>query len=153
MGPLLTVLDAQAVVAALVGEPAAREVEAFLRDPTSPARISATNLGEVVDILIRLHGIRNDAVIEKIQWLSIGGLVVDDVDDRIGLLAGGIRARSYHRSAIRVSLADCVALATALVHGERLATADAHLLRAAVAEGCAVAALPDSKGRRSVVKR
>ncbi len=37
----LTVFDAQAIVAFLLDEPAAADVERELRDPTRPARISA----------------------------------------------------------------------------------------------------------------
>jgi predicted nucleic acid-binding protein len=149
VGSALTVLDAQALVAALTGEPAAAEVEGLLRDTESPARITTVNLGEVVDVLIRLHGLRNDTIIEKVQWLTVGGLVIDDVDDRVGLLAGGLRGRHYHRSKARLSAADCIALATALTAGERLATADPHLLKAAVAEGCPVQPLLDSRGQRA----
>ena len=148
MGQTTTVLDAQAIVAALTGEPAAHDVEGLLRDASSPAKISSVNLAEVVDVLVRLQRRTVDEVIEKLRWLVVGGLMVIDVDDVAGLLAVGLRARLYHRATMPLSLADCVALSTALRAGERLATADPALLRAAAAEGCAVIRLMDSSGRR-----
>ena len=151
MGAPLTVLDAQAVVAALTGEPAAAEVEALLRDPASPARITSINLGEVLDVLVRAYGRSADDVLEKLRWLVVCGLSIVDVDDSAGLMAGALRARLYDRVRAPVSLAECVALAAALRADDRLATSDPALLHAAAAEGCAVIPLPDSAGRRAGV--
>ena len=47
MAPL-TVLDASALIGALVGEPAGPEVEKLLRGSPSPS-ISAVNLAEVIE--------------------------------------------------------------------------------------------------------
>ena len=47
-----------------------------------------------------------------------------------------------------MSLADCLAAATALAQGAELATADAPLAAVIRAEGGSVAPLPDSTGRR-----
>jgi hypothetical protein len=52
-----------------------------------------------------------------------------------------------HRTSRPVSLADCVAAATARQVGRPLATADPHLLDMCGDEGIAVIALPDSRGR------
>lgn len=141
-------LDAQAVVAALTGEPAAPEVEALLRDRNDPARISAANLAEALDVLVRHQGWSVDEVEEKLRWLAIGGLSVVHVDEPIALRAGRLHARHYHRTRRPLSLADCIALATAVDVGESLATSDPALLAAAGEEGCPTIALLDAQGRR-----
>jgi len=144
----LTVLDAQAVVALLLGEPASPEVAELLRDPERPASISAINVAEVIDVLVRVTGRRHDEVIEKLDWLVAGGLTVVSVDDAIGRTAGRLHATRYHRRERPLSLADCVALATALASGEPIATSDPPLAVTAREEGCDVIRLPDSQGRR-----
>jgi hypothetical protein len=58
-------------VAALTGEPAAGEVEALLRDPRDAAYISAVNVSEVLDVLIRHQGWPVDDVEEKVRWLTL----------------------------------------------------------------------------------
>jgi len=148
VGEALSVLDAQAFVAALTGEPAAAEVESLLRDRDDPPRISAVNLGEVLDVLVRHKGFSVEEVTEKLAWLAVGGLEVVAVDEPIGLLAGELHARHHDRATRAVSLADCLALATALALGQRLATSDPPLLEMARGEGCEVVALPDARGRR-----
>jgi uncharacterized protein with PIN domain len=144
----MSVLDAQAIVAALVGEPAAVEVEQLLRGAEGIPRVSAANIAEVVDVLARLRNQPVAAIVERLDWLAAGGLEVIAVDDRVARAAGALRARRYRTRDLPISLADCLALATALEVEDVLATADPHLLEAAVAEGCRVRALPDSSGRR-----
>jgi predicted nucleic acid-binding protein len=61
--------------------------------------------------------------------------------------AGRLRARHYHRNAMAVSLADCIAAATALSLDRPLATADPALAALVRAEGGQVRGLVDSKGR------
>jgi uncharacterized protein with PIN domain len=147
-GPTLTVLDSQAIVAALIGEPAAREVEALLRNAADAPRVSAVNLAEILDVLIRHQGWPAADVEEKLRWLTLGGLEVVVLDERIALSAGRIHARHYHRTRRPLSLADCTALASALALGQRLATSDPALMAAAADEGCETIALLDSRGRR-----
>ena len=144
----MTVLDAQAIVALLLGEPAAAEVAALFRGPGPSVSISAMNVAEVVDVLVRVMGRTYEAVSEKLDWLSAGGLVVVPVDESIGRSAGRIHARRYHRRDRPLSMADCIALATALTHRQPIATSDPPLAAAAAAEGCDVVPLPDSQGRR-----
>lgn len=144
----MTVLDAQAVVALLLGEPAADEVAALIRDAGHPASISALNVAEVVDVLVRVMGRTHEEVIEKLDWLSAGGLVVTPVDETIGRIAGRIHAMRYHRRERPLSMADCIALASAITHHEPIATSDPPLAATATAEGCDVVPLPDSQGRR-----
>jgi predicted nucleic acid-binding protein len=74
--------------------------------------------------------------------------MVVPVDEEIGRLAGILRSRHWSRDRRPVSLADCVVLATGIVHQEPIATADAALIAAARAEGHPVIPLPDSQGRR-----
>jgi predicted nucleic acid-binding protein len=142
----VSILDAQAVVAALVGEPAAGEVEGLLRGSDGPPRISAVNAAGVIDVLVRYRSQGIERVEERLDWLIAGGLQVTAVDDGIARRAGAIRARHYHARRCPISLADCLALVTALALDDVLATSDPHLLDTATAEGCRVRALPDSRG-------
>lgn len=143
----MTVLDAQALVAFLVDEPAAGDVEALLRDPANPPRIGAANLAEVVDVLGRVYRRSHDEIGERVDLLVAGGLDIVRVDEGIARVAGRIRAERYHRVDRPVSLADCLALATAAWLDDRLATSDATFARTAREEGRVVVPLPDSAGR------
>ena len=120
----------------------------MLRDRGAPPRISAANLAETLDVLVRLQGWSVDEVEEKLRWLTLGGLIVVDVDESIALRAGRLHARHYHRTQRPLSLADCMALATAIALDQGLATSDPALLATAADEGCPGIPLPDSKGRR-----
>jgi uncharacterized protein with PIN domain len=143
----LTVLDAQALIAFLVEEPAASHVEALLRDATSPPRVGAANLGEVVDVLARTRGRTSDEISRHIDLLVAAGLEIIKVDEGIARVAGRIRAARYRRVDRPLSLADCLALATAAWLDDRLATSDPALARTAREEGREVIGLPDSAGR------
>ena len=65
----------------------------------------------------------------------------------VGLLAGRLRARHYHRERMAVSLADALAAGLALSLGRPLATADRALAAMIRAEGGSLHSLPDSAGR------
>ena len=54
------VLDAYALVALIVNEPAAELVEGVLR--AGDAAITSVNLGEAIDVSCRVHGFDEDAV-------------------------------------------------------------------------------------------
>jgi PIN domain nuclease of toxin-antitoxin system len=138
------VVDAYAIVAALVGERAREAIEPHL----ATAAIAAINVGEVLDVCVRVHGNAEPAVRERVEWLVAGGLEIVDLDRALAVAAGSLRARRYHRTSCAVSLADCVAAALAHARGLPLATADPDLARAAWAEGIEVHPLPDSRGRR-----
>jgi predicted nucleic acid-binding protein len=99
-------------------------------------------------VLVRHQGWPAADVEEKLRWLTLGGLEVVVLDERIALGAGRIHARHYHRTRRPLSLVDCTALATALALGQRLATSDPALIAAAADEGCETIALLDSRGRR-----
>jgi PIN domain nuclease of toxin-antitoxin system len=138
------VLDAYAVVAALVGEPARREVEPHL----ASSAICAANLGEVVDVCVRVHGNDETIVRERLDWLIAGGLEVVPLDSVLAIAAGALRARRYRKRDCEISMGDCMAAALAGSRREPLATSDLHLAQTAWAEGIQVLALPDSRGRR-----
>ena len=131
------------------GEPAAKEVEALLRDPAAECGITAINLGEALDVLARVMAVPIEEVEEKLRWLIVGGLVVIEVDEAIGLEAGRLHAEHYHRTKRPLSMADCVALAAASLRGEPLATSDPALVATAAEIGCAILPLPDARGVRA----
>jgi predicted nucleic acid-binding protein len=85
---------------------------------------------------------------DAIVLLEAGGLLVVEVDSDIGLAAGQLHARHYDRRTRPLSLADCVALATAAELEDALATSDPPLAEAARTEQVLVIGLPDSQGRR-----
>jgi predicted nucleic acid-binding protein len=143
----VVVLDAQAVVAFLIDEPAADEVAMILGDRDDVPAIASIGLAEVIDVLVRVRGRTHAEVSEKVDWLRAGGLVVEPADEAIGREAGRLRALHYSRRDRPVSLADCVTLATALVHGAVLATSDPALATVARLEGLPLRPLPDSRGR------
>ena len=143
---MTTVLDAFAVIAALAGEAAAPEVEAELRKGDSC--INAVNLAEVVDQMIRQARRSPGEVEDSLGSLVAGGLDVVPADESIGRLAGGLRARHYDRRTPTISLADCVAVATCVLKGATLATADQPLAAVARKEGVRVLGLPSSTGKR-----
>jgi PIN domain nuclease of toxin-antitoxin system len=143
----LTVLDASALVAALAGEPAGEEVDAILRRRPPPS-ISAVNLAEVVDTLVRVMGRDPGAVRDSLDWLIVGGLEVEPVWLRVARLAASLRVQHYHRAEMPLSLADCFCLATAMTLESDLATTDPDLARLARDMSVDVIGLPDSTGRR-----
>lgn len=138
------VLDAYTVIAALVGEAARRDVEPHL----ATGCICTPNLGEVLDVCVRVHGNAEPDVRERIDWLVAGGLEAVPLDLALALAAGDLRARRYRKRECEISMGDCVAAALARSRGQPLATSDPHLARAAWAEGIRVLPLPDSRGRR-----
>lgn len=144
----MTVLDAYAVIAAMRDEPARPRVEELLRDRSDPACISAANLAEVHDQLIRIGARSPGDVDAAVELLRLGGLEVVPVDAVIGRRAGRWRAQHYHRERCAVSLADCLAAATAAARQEALATSDPHLSSMARAAGIDLIPLADSQGRQ-----
>ena len=82
------------------------------------------------------------------DWLVAGGLHVVDLSEAIAREAGRIRAAASDRQRRPISLADCVALATAVVLDDELATSDPDLAAVAESVGARVIGLPDSQGRR-----
>jgi PIN domain nuclease of toxin-antitoxin system len=141
----VTILDAYAVIAYLRGEPCAAEVAELLR---GQPLLTSVNAAEVCDQMVRVFGADPDGIDADLALLGHAGLRVLPVSYELGMEAGRIRARRYHRERAAVSLADCVAAAAALAHRLPLATADPALATMLRAEGGDVHPLPDSRGRR-----
>jgi len=137
------VLDAFSVLALLKAEPAADQVGQMLASEEE-ASLTVLGVAEVVDHLIRLAGADEDDAVLDLAQLGLDSPL--SVDAGLGLSAGLLRARHYHRKNRAVSLADCVAAETARPAGSSLATADPHLLDMCRDEGIAFIALPDSSG-------
>jgi PIN domain nuclease of toxin-antitoxin system len=138
------ILDAYAVLSLLKGEAAAPQVRELLRrDPT--AQLTSVGAAEVVDHLVRLCGADEDDAALDLAQLGLADAL--PVDASTGLRAGLLRARHYHRRDRPVSLADCIAAASAQAYPAALATSDAHLLNLCQRENIRVIALPDSTGR------
>jgi PIN domain nuclease of toxin-antitoxin system len=141
------VLDAYALIAYLRGEPAGAEVSDLLRRERPPS-ISAVNLAEVIDRLVRVDRRSGSEVRSKINFVIAGGMEVEPVWHMDARRAGTLRAQHYVRRSSELSLADCICVATAMKLDAALATSDPVLARTARAEGVEVIALPDSKGNR-----
>ena len=149
----LTVLDASAVIGFLRDEPARNQVEDLLRRRPPPV-ISAVNLCEAIDVLVRVGGHTEEAVNDAIGLLIVGGLEVEPFWLPHGRLAASIRAAHYHRSRSPISLGDAACLATARSLKATVATTDAALARAAGALGLEVVMLkaqdsPTTGGQRA----
>lgn len=142
----MPVLDAAAMVALLRDEPGASEVADLLE--AGGCAMSPVNLVEVVHRVSRSLGIGSGLVMESLLAMVGDGLEVVACDLDIGLLAGVVRADHYDRTDLPVSLADCVALATAQRRADRLVTSDAHLVRLAGRLEVATHPIPNSSGRR-----
>lgn len=140
----MMVLDAYAVLAYLRDERAAAAVGALLAAPTM---LTAANAAEVLDQLVRVYGRDPDDVHADLIMLAHTGMELAPISTEVGLLAGRLRARHYHREQTAVSFADCVAAATALSTGYPLATADLPLASLVCAEQGKIHALPDTTGR------
>jgi PIN domain nuclease of toxin-antitoxin system len=144
----MSVLDAYALIAFLADEPPAAEaVEAQLRQVEDSPVISAVNLAEAIDRIMRVTGAPETVVATSVDLLLNERLSVVPADERIGRQAGVIRAQHYHRRRCPVSLADCVAIATSRARNQALATADHALASVARAVGVELVPLPDSRGR------
>lgn len=139
------VLDAFALVALALDEPAAGEVEDILR--AGDVRMSTVNRCEAVDQLRRVHRREWRELREGFGTLEAEVIDLVPVDDATAWRAAELRDRHYSRRKSELSLADCIALATAAA-GDSLATADPPLAIAARSEGIEVVALPDWRGRR-----
>ena len=138
----MIVLDAFAVIALLRGEPAAGQARALIE--RGDAELTAVGLAEVIDHLVRVMEVEDEQAALDIAQLGIDHPAPLDADT--ALAAGLLRSKHYHRTRRAVSLADCIAAATAGERGAELATSDSHLLALCQDEGIAYVALPDSRG-------
>jgi PIN domain nuclease of toxin-antitoxin system len=143
----MTVLDASALIAFMLDEPARSAVDALLRRRPPPS-ISAVNLAEVIDHLVRVERRSPADVNDSIDLLIVGGLQIEPFRLPHSRRASSVRMTHYDRSTSPLSQADCACLATAIALQTDLATSDPALARAARLDGVTVVALPDSTGRR-----
>jgi len=130
----------------LRGEPGKADVESLLG--AGRCVTPATCLGEVVDRLIRRHGVLPEEVVCHLSPLIEASLGIVSVENELGWQAGEDRALQYKRNGADLSLADCVLLAC-VGHQDQLATSDGPLIRVARELGLEVIPLLDSRGRRS----
>ncbi|MGL5827238.1 MAG: PIN domain-containing protein [Nocardioides sp.] len=140
----MTVFDAQALLAMLLDEPGAADVEGLLRQ--GGVVMASINIAEVIDRLHRIAGRPMREVREALDPLIPTPIAVRDVTLDLAATAVDLRRRHYNRTTSALSMADCCVLAIAET-GHTVVSADGPLLRAAQAEGRQVIALPDSRGR------
>ena len=122
------------------GEPTAGVVANALRIDQL-ASISALNVAEVIDRLVRTEGYSVAEVSSVFEQAIDAGLRVIDVTNTIGRAAGSLRAKHYKRAQGSLSMADCIALATAKEQGSTLMTGDRMMIDVARAEEIEIAEL------------
>jgi PIN domain nuclease of toxin-antitoxin system len=132
-----TVLDAYALIALTLDEPAAEEVARILRE--GDAAMTSVNYGEALDQLVRARRIPEPRVRAVLEPLLDGPLARIDVG--FGIVGDAVRLRvaHYHRERSPLSLSDCICLSAAGTSGA-VATGDAAMLAVAELEG--IAAVP-----------
>jgi PIN domain nuclease of toxin-antitoxin system len=135
----VTLVDAYALVAFLIGGPAAAQVRAILRE--GDAAIATVNLAEALDVSQRVRGLPISRALELLDPLFDGLVTVRLLDLPVACRAADLRARHYHRATRPISLADAVLLASA-GSADRIATADPDVLAVARAEHLGSFALP-----------
>lgn len=142
---MTVVLDASAIVALIADEPGAAEVSELLG--AGGGSCSAVNLAEVVDWLVRIGRADVTAARGVVTAVLAAGLGVVPCDEVLAVRAGELRARWYDRRSA-ISLADCIAVATADSLGAALVTSDGVLCRVAKQVGVECRPIPNSTGRR-----
>ncbi len=136
----MTLLDAYALIAFLVGGPATPAVRSLLRE--GDAGVTTANLIETLDVSQRVHGMAITRTMEILDPLLHGPLTAIPLDAALARSAAEMRATHYHRSNRPISLADAVLLASAK-KGDRIATADPDVLAVADAEKLDTVELPE----------
>ena len=131
---MAAVLDAQALIAFVTGEPSGAAVRKILR--TRECATSAVNLAEVVQKLL-CEGAEEPRVREALEPL---GLQIVPVDAGLAWRAAGLRVRHYQRRRSEVSLADCCLVAAASA-GDTVVSRDRGVTAMARAEGLKVVEL------------
>lgn len=137
----MTLLDAYGLIAFLVGGPGAAEVRGLLREGS--VGVATANFAEALDVAQRLHSLPVGRAAELLDPLMEGALAPIPLDVAGARRAAEIRSRYYHRSSRPISLADAILIAAA-THGDRVATADPHVLAIAEAEGIGTLPLPST---------
>jgi predicted nucleic acid-binding protein len=135
----VTLLDAYALIAFLVGGPASAQVRAVLRE--GGASVASANLAETLDVSQRVYGLPISRAMDILDPLLGDPLTVIPLDAAMAQAAAEMRSKHYHRSNRPISLADAVLLASAKME-DRIATADPDVLAVAKAEAIETIALP-----------
>jgi predicted nucleic acid-binding protein len=138
-----TLLDANALVAVILGEPAMGTVRSLLREGN--AAMVAPNIVEVYDIVARREGISAERVASVVEPLFEGAIEHVAVDPNLARSAAEIRIEHYHRRTRSLSLADVVLLAAARPR-DRIASSDADVLAIAAKLDIETIRLPRSAG-------
>lgn len=143
MGKPLTLLDANALIAVVCGEPAMERVLGILR--AGSAAMTTANIAEVYDKLSRRAGLSHARVTDVIEPLFEGPITSITVDVDLARRAGEVRSVHYHRKRCPLSLADAVLLA-APGPDDEIATSDSGVLAVAAELGIETIELPRSSG-------
>lgn len=143
----MTLLDAYALVALIVDEPAGDEVEELLR--AGDSGVVVANLAEAIDVSQRVYRLSAGEVRAAVEPLFLGGVSSAVASgESEAWQAAALRTKHYDRKNRALSLADCFLLAHAVDADAAIATADPPLAEAARSEGIEVIALPDPNGKR-----
>jgi PIN domain nuclease of toxin-antitoxin system len=137
----VTLLDAYALIALILGEPAMEQVLGILRE--GRAAMTTVNLAETLDVSVRRHGLLRSRVAAVIEPLFEGSIIALAVDMRLAHRAAKLRGDHYHRSRRPLSLADAILLAAARPGTDRIATADRDVLAVAAEIGIETVELRD----------
>jgi predicted nucleic acid-binding protein len=137
----MTLLDANALIAVIRGEPAMERVVAILR--RGSVAMTTANIAEVYDKASRRAGLLHAQVADVIEPLFAGPLAPISVDMNLARRAGEIRSLHYHRKRLPLSLADSVLLA-APGPSDEIATSDSGVLTVAAELGIETIELPPS---------
>lgn len=135
----MTLLDAYALIAFLVGGPGAAEVRGLLRE--GGVGIATANLAEGLDVARRVHGLPVERAMEVLEPMLGSTLAPLALDVARAQRAANIRAQYYHRTRRPISLADAILIASAETT-DRIATPDPDVLAVAREEGIGAVALP-----------
>ena len=135
----MILLDAYALIAFIAGRPGASEVGSLLR--SGHCALTTLNLAEALDVLERVRSVPAERALEAIDPLLESALETVPLDAEIAKAASSVRVDHYHRRDRPLSMADCVLLASGS-EGDRVATADRHVLAVAEAIGLDPIELP-----------
>lgn len=135
----MILLDAYALIAFLVGGPATADVRAILRE--GGAAIATANLAEALDVSSRVYDLPIAQALEPLEPLFTGALAEIPLDGPRARRAATIRSSHYRRRDRPISLGDSILLASGSP-GDRIATADRHVLEIAALEGLEPVRLP-----------
>lgn len=139
----MTLLDANALIAVVRGEPAMEKVLSLIRQGSTA--MTTVNIAEVYDSVARKTGLAHEDIGEVIEPLLQGPIAPISIDVALARRAGEIRSIHYHRKRQALALADCVLLAAA-AGSDKIATADPDVLTVAAQLGIETIELPPSSG-------